>query len=391
MEKVRYGIIGVGNQGTAYALNMFDNGAAENATLTAICDINPAKLQLLEGKLQNISPAQFENYKALLDSGLCDAILVETPHYDHPEIVTEALKRGIHVICDKPAGVYAKQVKAMNEAAEKSSAKYGMMFNQRTNPVYIKMREIVHSGALGRIQRVVWTITTWFRTQAYYDTGAWRATWDGEGGGVLINQCPHQLDLISWIMGEMPKRVSGFCHYGKWHDVEVEDDVTAYFEYEGGATGVFITTTGEAPGVNRFEISGTLGRLVCEDDKLTHYVNGTDTLTWLYESEHGFNKPPCELAEITLGEKPVSQHLTLLNAFTASILGGTPSPVDGKEGINMVELMNGIELSGWYGGRPVELPVDPEEYLRELNARRKASRYVAEGADKVIDNTSSYK
>lgn len=391
MEKVRYGIIGIGNQGTAYAVKIFDSGDADRAELTAICDIKPEKMELLTLKLNNISPAKFTDYREMLDSGLCDAVLVETPHYDHPEIVIECLKRGIHVICDKPAGVFAKNVKEMNAAAEASTALYGMMFNQRTNPVYKKMREMVKAGVLGKLQRVVWTITTWFRTQFYYDSGAWRATWDGEGGGVLINQCPHQLDLLSWILGEQPTSVSGFCHYGKWHDVEVEDDVTAYMEFASGATGVFITTTGEAPGVNRFEITGTLGRLVCEGDKLIYQKNEEDVIEVLKNSREGFKTPDFTVTDITPEPLEGMQHRHLLNEFTSAILSGEPSPVDGREGLNMVELMNAIELSGWYGGRKLTLPVDEDEYLRELNAHRKISRYNAQDPDKVIDNTSSYK
>ena len=391
MEKVRYGIIGIGNQGTAYAVKIFDSGDAHRAELTAICDIKPEKMELLTLKLNNISPAKFTDYREMLDSGLCDAVLVETPHYDHPEIVIECLKRGIHVICDKPAGVFAKNVKEMNAAAEASTALYGMMFNQRTNPVYKKMREMIKTGVLGKLQRVVWTITTWFRTQSYYDSGAWRATWDGEGGGVLINQCPHQLDLLSWILGEQPTSVCGFCHYGKWHDVEVEDDVTAYMEFASGATGVFITTTGEAPGVNRFEITGTLGRLICEDDKLIYQKNEEDVIEVLKHSTEGFKRPEVTVTDITPEPLEGMQHRHLLNEFTSAILGGKPTPVDGREGLNMVELMNAIELSGWYGGRKLTLPVDEDEYLRELNAHRKISRYNAQDPDKVIDNTSSYK
>lgn len=391
MKQVRYGIIGVGNQGTYYALDLFDNGAAEKATLTAICDTNPQKMELLLGRMKGQAPACFTDYRELMDSGLCDAILVETPHYIHPEIAIEGLKRGLHVLCDKPAGVFSKQVKEMAVAADASSANYGMMFNQRTNPVYQKMREIVQSGALGTIQRIVWTITTWYRTQNYYDSGAWRATWDGEGGGVLINQCPHQLDLLTWILGEMPVSVSGFCHYGKWHDIEVEDDVTAYMEFASGASGVFITTTGETPGVNRFEISGILGRLVCEGDRLYYHKNEADSAEWIRTCQDGFRRPECAITEITPEPNKQAQHLIVLNGFTAAILNGEMCPIDGREGIHMVDLMNAIELSGWYGGKRLTLPVDEEEYLRELNKRRAVSRYVPSGDDRVVDNSQSFK
>ena len=278
-KAVRYGIIGLGVQGSMYLLKIFDKGEAKNAYVSAACDINPAKIEKAKEQTSNAYIVYFDDYNKMLDSGLCDAVLVEVPHYQHPEIVIECLKRGIHVICEKPAGVYTKQVKEMMAAAEKSDALFGMMFNQRTNCTYRKMREMIMNGDIGEIQRVTWIITNWYRTQFYYDSGDWRATWEGEGGGVLFNQCPHQLDLVQWVVGMSPKSVRGFCKYGQWHNIEVEDDVTAYLEYENGATGAFITTTGEAPGTNRFEVSGTKGKLLCENGKLFFMKNAQDTKT----------------------------------------------------------------------------------------------------------------
>jgi len=373
MEKVRYGIIGLGNQGSSYALNLFDGGKIKDATVSAMCDINPEKIEAVKEKTANKDAVYFTDYIEMLDSGLCDAVLIEVPHYQHPEMTVECLKRGIHVICEKPAGVYAKQVREMNEEAEKSKALFGMMFNQRTNCLYRKMREMILAGEIGRLQRVNWIITNWFRTQYYYDCGNWRATWAGEGGGVLINQCPHQLDLVGWIVGEQPKYVNGFCHYGKWHDIEVEDDVTAYFEYESGATGTFITTTGEAPGTNRLEISGTRGKLLCENNKLYFFKNETDSHEFLTGATVAFATPKCEKIEVeTDGENP--QHSGIINNFTAAILGKEELFVDGSSGLLGVELMNAIELSGWRGGARVQLPVDEDEYLEELNKHRSVSR-----------------
>ncbi|MBR5453614.1 MAG: Gfo/Idh/MocA family oxidoreductase [Clostridia bacterium] len=373
MEKVRYGVVGVGNQGSTYVLKYFDGDMITDGCLTAVCDINPDKIKNIRDNLKNISPEYFDNYIEMLDSGLCDAVLIETPHYDHPTIAIECFKRGIHVISEKPAGVYAKQVKEMNRAAEESGVKFAVMFNQRTNGNYRKMREMIANGAIGDLQRVTWIITNWFRTQAYYDAGSWRATWDGEGGGVLINQCPHQLDLVSWIVGKQPKYVNGFCQYGKWHDIEVEDDVTAYFEYDNGATGMFITSTGETPGTNRLEISGTLGKLVCEKKHLYYYKNNSDSQEFSRTTTEGFSTPGGSESEIEPDSKG-GQHRWIINNFTAAILGKDELFVDGKEGINGVELMNAIEYSGWKGGIKVELPVDEDLYLEELNRHRAQSK-----------------
>ena len=304
-------------------------------------------------------------------------------------MVMECLKRGIHVICEKPAGVYAKQVKEMNEAAAKSNALFGMMFNQRTNCLYRKMKELIAAGELGQLQRITWIITNWFRTQGYYDSGSWRATWTGEGGGVLINQCPHQLDLVQWIVGELPVAVNGFCHYGKWHDIEVEDDVTAYLRYANGATGVFITTTGEAPGTNRLEISGTKGKLVCDGETLQWYRNDADSMEFSRNSQPGFGGINTECIEVeTDGKNP--QHSGIINNFANAILGLEPLFVDGRDGIAGVELMNAIEYSGWLGGVEVSFPVDEDAYLAKLNEYRAKSRKkdVVEGA--VADTQGSF-
>ena len=385
MEKVRIGIIGVGNQGSFYA-KLIREGKIAKGELTAVCDIKESKLEVAKNTNENV--ALYTNYKEMLDSKLVDMVIVTTPHYDHPKIVMECLKRGVHTITDKPAGVYTKQVREMNEFAKTQKALFGMMFNQRTNCVYRKMREMIANGDIGEIQRVNWIITDWYRTDAYYKSGGWRATWAGEGGGVLINQAPHQIDLIQWILGKMPTTVRGFCGYGQWHDVEVEDEVTAFFEYDNGATGVFITTTGEAPGTNRLEISGTLGKLLCEKNKLLFYKNSADSKVTLRQATHGFDKPQYEIIEVETDGKN-EQHAGIINNFVNAILKEEKLFVQGIDGINGVELMNAIELSGFLGGEKVGIPVDEEKYLFELNARRAKSK-LKDVEDALIDISNSF-
>lgn len=373
MEKVRYGIIGLGNQGSSYQYNIFDKNKIDGAVVTALCDNNPKKIEAVKEKTTNKDAVYFSDYKEMLDSGLVDAVLVEVPHYQHPEMVMECLKRGIHVISEKPAGVYTKQVKEMNEFAKDKKALFGMMFNQRTNCVYRKMKEMIAQGAIGELQRVNWVITNWFRTQQYYDSGSWRATWKGEGGGVLFNQCPHQIDLVQWVVGEMPVSVTANLSYGKWHDIEVEDDVTAFFKYKNGATGVFITTTGEAPGVNRFEVSGTMGRLVVEDDKLVYYKNEQDALDVIKTATTGFCPPKFERIEVeTDGKNP--QHEGIIQNFTNAILGKEEVFAQGVDGLNGVILMDAMQLSGWKNGAEIKLPFNDDEYLEILNEKIKTSR-----------------
>lgn len=388
MEKVRYGIIGLGNQGSSYMYNIFDKNKIDGAVVTAVCDNNPAKIEAMKAKTINKDVAYFADYKEMLDSGLVDAILVEVPHYQHPEMVMECLKRDIHVISEKPAGVYTKQVKEMNEFAKDKKALFGMMFNQRTNCLYRKMKEMIAEGAIGELQRVNWVITNWFRTQYYYDSGAWRATWRGEGGGVLFNQCPHQIDLVQWVVGEMPISVTAQLSYGRWHDIEVEDDVTAIFKYKNGATGVFVTSTSESPGVNRFEVSGTKGRLVAEDGKLIYYKNKVDTVEQIKTATEGFVAPKFEKIEVeTDGKNP--QHEGIIQNFTNAILGKEEVFALGVDGYNGVALMDAMQLSGWKNGKEVPIPFDDDEYLAILNEKIKTSR-LKETSDKVENTAGTY-
>lgn len=385
MEKVKIGIIGAGNMGTTHIKNVLENKVPE-LELVAVADRQQGRRDWCKEHLpENVQI--FENGDDLINSGCCQAVLIAVPHYQHPELAVKAFEKHLHVLCEKPAGVYAKQVREMNEAADKSGVVFAMMFNQRTNCIYRKMHEMVEGGELGQIRRVNWIITDWYRTQSYYDSGSWRATWAGEGGGVLLNQCPHNLDLIQWICG-MPVKVRGFCHEGKWHDIEVEDDVTAYFEYPNGATGVFITSTGDASGTNRFEITGELGKLVCEDGKLTFYKLKENLTEHCATCKEGFEKPECETVDVeTDGQN--EEHVGVMKAFAGRILHGTPLVADGREGIRGLSLSNAIHLSSWLD-RTVEVPVDEDLFLQELNKRRENSRVKEQTESVVFDTEGSY-
>lgn len=373
MDKVRMGIIGIGNMGSGHAQSI-QAGKCPEIVVTAVADINPERLKWAEETL-DFSVAKFETAEEMLDSGLIDAAIIAVPHYEHPKYAIECFKRGIHVMSEKPAGVYTRQVREMNEAAKAAHVKFGMMFNQRTDHVYRKMRELVQSGKYGRIKRTSWIITNWYRSQAYYDSGAWRATWSGEGGGVLLNQCPHNLDLWQWICG-MPKKVSAHMYFGKWHDIEVEDDVTAFVEYENGATGTFVTTTGDAPGTNRFEITMEKGKLVSEDGKLKLYELEMTEPEFSKINTMPFGTP--KVTEIEVETDQMSEmHPGVLNAFAAAILRDEPMIAGGEEGINGLMISNAMHLSAWLG-KEVTLPVDEDLFYEELMKRVKTSRRKAD-------------
>ncbi len=371
MGSLRLGIIGIGNIGSAHCDRIINSETPE-ITLAAVADRSKARRDWGRANLPQ-GTLIFSEGTELIESGCCDAVVIATPHYQHPELAIAAFQSGLHVMCEKPAGVYTLAVREMIQEADKHPhLVFGMMFNQRTNSLYRKMHELISSGEVGTLKRVSWLITDWYRTQFYYDSGAWRATWEGEGGGVLLNQCPHQLDLLQWLCG-MPQRVTAFCHEGKWHDIEVEDDVTAYLEYENGATGVFITSTADAPGTNRLEITGTLGKLVCENNELIFDRLDVDERAWCVTSKEGFAKPPVKRVPLEMdGDNP--QHAGILNAFASSIIHGTPLIADGREGLSGLTLSNAMHLSGWLH-ETVSLPLDEERFLQELNKRRATSRH----------------
>lgn len=384
MDKVRLGIIGLGNMGTDHAKSIIA-GKVPEIILTAIADRREARRTWAGGHLPERIRI-FEEADELIAGDACDAVLIAVPHYQHPRLTMAALAHGKHVLCEKPAGVYTKQVREMNEAAKKSDKVFAMMFNQRTNCIYRKMHELVNGGELGAVKRVNWIVTNWYRTQSYYDSGSWRATWDGEGGGVLLNQCPHNLDLIQWICG-MPDKVQAFCHNGKWHDIEVEDDVTAYLEYPNGATGVFITTTADAPGTNRFEVTLEMGKLVCENNKLTLHRLSENERIFCKTAKGGFDTPECTVTEVET-DGINEQHIGVLKAFAGQILHGTPLIAEGREGIHGLMLSNAMHLSSWLE-HPVELPFDEDLFLTELNKRRAGSRQKEETGI-VFDTEGSY-
>ena len=369
MEQVRIGIIGIGGMGTQHALGLLAGNVPE-MRLTAVADIRESRLEYARDHF----PAEVQRFadgRKLIDSGCCDAVLIATPHYLHPEFVIYALQHGVHALSEKPAGVYTRQVREMNEIARKSDKVFAIMFNQRTNCVYRRIHEMIQSGELGAMKRMNWIITDWYRTQAYYDAAGWKATWDGEGGGVLLNQCPHQLDLLQWLCG-MPKKVRAFCHEAKWHDIEVEDDVTAYMEFENGATGVFVTTTGDAPGTNRLELTFEMGRVICENDQLFFDRLGVNERTWCRTCKEGFQKPPVERVTVET-DGMNEQHTGVMKAFAARILRGEPLIAEGVEGIRGLTLSNAMYLSSWLNDT-VEIPFDEDRFLQELNRRRATSR-----------------
>ena len=386
MEQVRFGIIGIGNMGSTHCAS-FMAGSVPEGKLAAVCDISEERRAWARKTL----PADveiFENTDDFFAGAKVDAVIIAVPHYFHPPLAIEALSRGLHVVCEKPAGVYTKQVKEMNEAASKSDRVFSMMFNQRTNPVYQKVKELLESGELGEMKRVVWIITNWYRSQSYYNSGGWRATWSGEGGGVLLNQCPHQLDLWQWICG-MPSRIRAFMKYGVGRDIEVENDVTAYAEYPNGATGLFITSTHETPGTNRLEISGDKGKIVVENDQITFWRNRVSEKEFNATYTGGFGNPECWKIDVPV-HGPNPQHVGILNNFCSAVLHGTPLLAPGQEGIRGLSISNAMHLSYWTDNWVDPMNLDEDLYYELLQQKIRESSFVKTTSATTLNTEGSY-
>lgn len=390
MKTIRIGIVGTGNMGSAHARQILA-GNIPGMELTALCDLNPDKLT----PFPNVN--HFAHSAEMIRSGTIDAILIATPHYDHTTIGIDALEQGLHVIVEKPLSVHKADCERLIAAYEKRPKQeqlFCAMFNQRTDPHYQKIRQLIEQGELGEIRRITWNITDWFRSYAYYASGGWRATWGGEGGGVLLNQCPHNLDLWQWMFG-MPKLVHAWCKFGFYHDtIEVEDDVTAYMEYENGCKGVFMATTGEAPGSNRLEIMAERGRLVFDasgGNGLLWTRNEIPTTEFSRTTKSGFSTPERWEVKIPIASRG-EQHNGILKNFTNAILKGESLTAPAEEGIHSVILANAMLYSTWTN-KTVLLPFDGADYekhLKNLIANSKLVKKV-EGNAPASDFSQSFK
>lgn len=382
MEKLKMGVIGYGNMGTGHVQNLKE-GKVKNMEVTAVCDISLARRDAVTAAYPDI--AVFENATQLYQSGLCDVVLIAVPHYEHPHLAIEAFQHGLHVITEKPAGVYTKQVKEMNDAAAKSDKVFGIMYNQRTNPVYQKLREMIHQGELGHIKRITWIITDWYRPQAYHDSSTWRSTWKDEGGGTLINQNPHQLDLWQWMFG-MPDRIFAKASFGKYYDIEVEDDVMAFLEYDNDTTGEYITSTGEAPGTNRLEIACDMGKVVVENNRLIFTRNVISEREYNKINTQPFGKPECRECVVPTDFSGGPQHVGILNNFANAVLYGEELLAKGEEGIRGLTISNAIHLSAWTG-ETVDVKNFPDDRFYQLLQEKISASTVVKKASQVIADT----
>jgi len=358
MKQVRLGIIGMGNIGQHHH-GYLSAGKISRAELVAVSDA-------VVSKLDRYKPLKvFSDGEELIRSGLIDAVIIATPHFQHTTLGIAALDQGIHAMVEKPISAHKADAERLIATHQKNpKTVFAGMFQLRAEPRYLKIQKLIQNGELGDVVRMSWIMTDWFRTEAYYASGGWRATWKGEGGGVLLNQCLHNLDVMQWLLG-MPSRVRGFCQLGRFHHIEVEDNVSAYLEFRNGGSGMFVSSTGEAPGTNRFEIAGTRGKLVLERDQLSFIRNDADMHQFSKTSKMGFAKPEVWKVEIPF-ENAANPHAILVQNFVNAILDGEPLIAPGEEGIHSVELANVILYSSLMD-KTIEMPMDSAAYEKKLN------------------------
>ncbi len=379
-KKLKIGVVGLGNMGSAHLKFIKDT---PTCVLAAVCDVKKPLADKLGADFQaNV----YYDAEKMFKSGDVEAVIIATPHYFHTPLAISALDKGLHVITEKPLAVHKADAEKMIAAHKRHpKLKFAAMFQQRTNETHKKLKNLIVSGELGRITRISWTITNWFRTQSYYNSGGWRATWGGEGGGVLLNQCPHNLDLFQWFFG-MPVKVRANCHIGKYHKIEVEDEVTAYMEYANGATAVFITSTGEAPGTNRLEIAADRGRVIMEGGKLSFLRNATPMLEFCAKSKEGFATP--EVWDVSIPSSAGDSHQKVIANFADAVLNGAELWTPAEEGIKSVELANAMIFSS-QNDCTVELPLDAAKYEKMLKKLIKSSTFVKKTDEKAASGDFS--
>ncbi|MFC7376270.1 Gfo/Idh/MocA family protein [Brachybacterium sp. GCM10030267] len=374
---VRLGILGTGTQGSAYA-RFIAEGLVPHMSLGALSDTDPAARAAASETHPGVPT--FATLHEMLASGSVDAVVTTIPHYEHPAAAITSIEAGFPTLVEKPAAVHTSQVRRMNEvAAAHPEVPFAIMFNQRNNPLYRRIKEIVEAGEIGEVLRSTWIITTWWRPQGYFEQSAWRATWGGEGGGVLVNQSPHQLDLWQWICG-IPKSVFAKAGFGFRRDIAVEDEVTALVDYGDGRTGTFITCTHDMKGTDRLEILGSRGKILVEGSKTATVhryaksekeISDATTPESARELMRGNTAGQGDLVSTeTIEDSSVwgGQHAGVLENFARHVLFGEDLLAPGSDGIHGVRLANAIHLSAWTG-REVPLDFDESEYLAELNKR----------------------
>ncbi len=358
------------------------DGKVPNCEIACVCDekyIDPVKFAGLKA---------YSSVDEMLKDSDAEAVLVATPSFNHFALAKKALLAGKHVLIEKPIALTSLEAKEIVELAKSLGKTCGIMLNQRTTPMYARIKELVASGELGKINRASWFMTNWYRPQIYFTSSNWRGTWKGEAGGALINQSIHNIDIFAWVFG-MPQKLRAWCKFGKYHNIEVEDEATAYFEFPNDMTATFATATGEFPGTNRLEIAADRGFVVAENDKLT--ITRFDSLRdYTLNTKYTFGTPESTTTVETFDGKG-EQHSGVLANFAAAVDSGAKFDFDAQQGYNSVCLANAMLMSSWTNS-DVDFPFDDAAYAKLL-AEKTASSKLREKVDTdfIVEFTKSFR
>lgn len=366
MNQVRMAVIGTGSMGKKYA-QMIAAGSVKDMVLTAVVCRSEANIEWAKEKL-NQEVQIFPDADTLYAHGdLFDAVMIVTPHKLHPEMVKQGLLAGKHMFCDKPAGVSMKQCEEMARLAREKDLKFAMMFHQRMYGKYLRIKELLEQNEIGVIRRVMMENSRYYRTQYYHKSGSWRSSWTGEGGGALINQGQHILDIWQWLVG-MPQSVQAVIPFGKYNDFDVDDEATILMEYPDKRTAVFILTTGEGSWTERLEIVGSKGTILLEEDKLTISRYDQDLTEYGKNAQCNAREQMKETLTVEDYPKEKEPYEEMLADFADAILTDGSVAVSGLEGLHALELTNAAYLSA-FTGKKISLPMDADEYEKELTRR----------------------
>jgi predicted dehydrogenase len=359
--------------------------------LAAVCDADPQRAEKVAQRFPAV--AKFTQYEDLLASGTCDAILIATPHYQHPIITDAAFAKGLHVLCEKPVAVRVSDARKTNELHKKyPHLKYALMFQSRISPLYLKIKQLIDEGELGEVTRITWIANNWFRTWTYFAMGGWRGTWAGEGGGVLINQNPHNLDLLQWLPSLMPNRITAVASLGKHHPIEVEDEISAILEYPNGAIGHFISGTGEYPGTDRLEIAGDRGRLVCEKNTIKLHQTRKSVRQVRESSKEAFAHIDVWEIDVPIPAARPDAHKLATQNFVNAILKNEPLIAPGEEGVKGLEIGNAMLMAG-VSRQAVTLPIDAAAFdnlLKDLEKKYAGKKKLTAPVGAVADINASF-
>ena len=369
MDKVRVALIGFGGMGKIYA-QMIQFGMVPGMKLNGVCCRNPEGQALLREQFPDVAIyPDADDMEAHGDE--FDAVIIVTPHTSHISIGYRFAKLGKHILMDKPAGTVAGEVEGLVRFCEEKGLAFSMIFNNRQLPVFQAMKRKLESGILGNLHRAVWVCNDWYRSPAYHASAGWRSSWNGEWGGMMVNQNPHYLDMWNWFFG-LPDRVYAAMEFGRYNDFLVDDAIDLQLYYDNGFHGTFISATGEAPGVNRLEIWGSKGRLTLEGNKITFAENEMSVEEFGAVNKEKFAKIPYTVSEEVLDQQ-VNPYAIIMENFARHLLSDEPLLTTGWDGLRQVQLANAIYVSGWEE-RKVPVPVAEERYLDGMVIRQEMEK-----------------